>query len=357
MLSHAPELNSRHLNNFGALRLVFAVLVILSHSPVLVDGDGSREILLRIFGTISLGEIGVDGFFLISGYLITKSFMGSSTYGEYFLKRVLRIYPGYVVAYLLCVFALGPFVGVRIAELSDGTVLREIVSLSMPGVQGVFPGSPYPALNGSMWTIAYEFRCYLLVMVAGIIGLLSRRSVVAFLTISALVLSAAHPKILSHIPAGLKLFVGEPDILITFSGVFGCGALHYLYRDRIRYDWRLAVLAALGMIALMFWSVTAEAAFAIFGGYIVFWFAFNVHSPSLAAIGRKVDISYGVYLYAWPVQKLLIWWNPAISPWWVFTGATVIASLLALGSWRLVEKPFLGLKTAFVPRRRGGIQL
>jgi peptidoglycan/LPS O-acetylase OafA/YrhL len=337
-------------NNFGALRLLFATLVVLSHSPELVDGDRSREILTRIFGTLSFGELGVDGFFLISGYLITKSFQDSHSAGRYLLKRVLRIYPGYVVAYLLCVFALGPFVGGHITELSGTQVLREIVGLRQPQMQGVFPGTPYPMLNGSMWTIAYEFRCYLLVLAAGLIGLLSRRSILACIAIGLLALSAMHSNIWDWFPASLQGILGEPDRLVRFAGIFACGALYFLYRDRIRYDWRLAVLAALGLIVLMFWSHLAEAALAIFGGYILFWFAFNVRSSRLAAIGQKVDISYGVYLYAWPLQKLLLWWNPGISPWFVFIDTTAIASLLAFGSWWLVEKPFLNLKTAFGPR-------
>jgi peptidoglycan/LPS O-acetylase OafA/YrhL len=150
-------------------------------------------------------------------------------------------------------------------------------------------------------------------------------------------------------PVDTRPFLGQPDIGIKFTAIFVCGSLFYLYRDDIRYDSRLAVLAGSGLIVLMFSSLLAEAAVAILGGYVLFWFAFNVRSPTLAGIGHKVDLSYGMYLYAWPVQKLLIWLNPGISPWLAFIETTAIAGLLAFGSWRLVEKPFLSLKAVFVP--------
>src|SRR5579863_1616176 len=85
-------------NNFGFLRLLFAALVILSHSSELIDGNRSREILTRIFGTMSFAQLAVDSFFLISGYLITRSWILSESNSEYLIKRVMRIYPGYLVA-------------------------------------------------------------------------------------------------------------------------------------------------------------------------------------------------------------------------------------------------------------------
>jgi peptidoglycan/LPS O-acetylase OafA/YrhL len=154
-----------------------------------------------------------------------------------------------------------------------------------------------------------------------------------------------------HIP-GLSNYhyhFGALDANVRFVGIFGCGALFYLYRDRILYNRWLAVLAACGLVILMFSHHTAEAAVAILGGYILFWFAFNVRSPMLATIGQKVDISYGVYLYGWPVQKTLLWLHPGVSALPLFVETTVIASILALGSWYLVEKRFLNLRTTLIP--------
>jgi peptidoglycan/LPS O-acetylase OafA/YrhL len=222
-----------------------------------------------------------------------------------------------------------------------------MVALHIPKVDGVFAGTPYATLNGSMWTIAYEFRCYLLVLMMGLAGLLSKRSVVSFLTAGSLILSAIHPNIWGWFHG--RLIFGEPDASIRFFGIFGCGALFYLYRDRIRYDWRLAAFAGCALTVLMFFSYSAEAAVSTFGSYVMFWFAFNVKSPTLAAVGKSVDLSYGVYLYAWPVQKSLIWFDAGISPWLVFIESTAIAGVFAFASWRLVEKPFLNLKTAFAP--------
>src|ERR1700722_9985256 len=86
-------------NNFSILRMLFATLVILSHSYELIDGNRSREMLTHIFGTISFGILAVDGFFIVSGYLITKSYLSSAPM-NYLCKRILRIYPGFIIAFI-----------------------------------------------------------------------------------------------------------------------------------------------------------------------------------------------------------------------------------------------------------------
>jgi len=346
------EQMDRSANNFGVLRLCFAVLVILSHSFELIDGDRSREPLTRLFGVMSFGGLGVYGFFLISGYLITKSFIRSKSSIEFLYKRILRIYPGFIAAYLICIFVLGPFVGGELQSLSVLRTITRVFFLQPPIMDGVFPNSYYAALNGSMWTIAYEFRCYLFVLALGVLGLLHKRNIILLMTAMFLFLTVLHPAIFDYFPRQLVLFLGDPFETVPLVSVFGVGALFYLYRDYVIYDWRLAVAASASLFCSMYSASFAVAAFAVFGGYLVFWIAFNVKSSMLNNIGKKVDLSYGIYLYAWPVQKVLIWWRGDLSPWVVFLGSTMIAAVFALMSWRLVEKPFLDLKSAFVfPRK------
>lgn len=337
------------LNNFGALRLCFALLVILSHSPQLADGTTAREPLSMLAGAhITLGELAVTGFFLVSGYLVAKSYENSASAWQYVLKRVLRIYPGYAVAFLVCVFAIAPLVGG--ARSSALHTLTDIALLNRPIRPGVFPGTPYPELDGSMWTIVYEFRCYLLILALGIIGVLRRRSIIIALTVAGLIASTLIPET----PAWqLGYGMGSAYRNVYFAAVFGLGVLHYLYRDRIRYKGTYTIPAALCAGALLFFPQFSAAGSALFGSYVVFWFALAVSSRRLSQIGAHTDLSYGVYLYAWPIQKLLLWNDPLMSPWLV-TGITIPLSMMcAFASWHAVEKPFLRLKRIGFAANRG----
>jgi len=172
----------RHRDNIGFLRLIFASLVIIGHAPEQIDGDRHREPLTVIFHTVSLGELALDAFFLISGYLITMSWMQSSSLSSYLKKRLLRIYPAFIIAYILSVFVLGPLVGAAPWRWISDTAFRLVALQSPANYPGELQGLHFAALNGSMWTIAYEFRCYLLVAALGMTGVLGRRWVMLFVT-------------------------------------------------------------------------------------------------------------------------------------------------------------------------------
>ena len=96
-----PE--ARATNNLDLLRLVFASFVLLSHSFELADGSRSREPLTRLFHTTSFGGLGVDFFFILSGFLITMSWDKNPHALSFLKKRILRIYPAYMAAFLVSV--------------------------------------------------------------------------------------------------------------------------------------------------------------------------------------------------------------------------------------------------------------
>ncbi len=320
-------------------------MVIVSHSPALLDGDHSREFLTRIFGTLTGGDVAVDGFFLISGYLITKSFIDTPSIGLYMKKRVARIVPGYVVAFLVSALCIGPFVGgAAVLSLRGvGRLLTQMATLLPPKVIGVFPGLPYPTLNSSLWTIRFEFECYLAVAALGALGLLGPRfwKALVAVAVALLVLSVAgsvegghqvHEPLLPSLAKDTRFFM-----------IFAVGALFYLYRDRIQLSHAGAIAAAVLLICMMFFWPLAEASLALFGGYLIFWFAFAVRPLHLGRLTRTEDISYGVYLYGWPVQSLIIWNFRTIDPWLLSALALSIAGVLGYVSWISVEKPSLRL--------------
>lgn len=341
-----PPSNDRNSNNFGFLRLLLAALVILAHSPVLVDGNRSRELLTRLFGTLTFGELAVDGFFLISGYLILKSFAQSSSYFEYLSKRVLRIYPGFIVAFVVSLL-IGSLAGGKIVGLAGQAF--HALTLKEPIYDGAFRGLPRPELNGSMWTIAYEFRCYLLVMLLGVIGVLRNRKIYLVLTLALLICMTGQKVLQFEMPGIASVSSANVQNSVRFCSIFLCGGVFFLFRDRISYTWKAAVVAGTVLIPFMFISHFAETALATLGGYLLFWFALHAKSERISRIGSKVDLSYGLYLYAWPIQKLLIWNFRHISPWMLFGLSTITAGMCAYVSWTLIERPFLRLKGRIGP--------
>ena len=158
--------NSTDSNNFDLLRLILALLVIYSHSYILGTGFGANEPLSAMtHGQVDWGAIAVNGFFFISGYLITSSYERSKSLFNYLRKRIFRIYPGFIGATLFDIFVVLPLSSGHLVRLdllhtnlhckvSRLQPLRVLISraLSRPNP---FPG----VINGSLWTIRPEFLC------------------------------------------------------------------------------------------------------------------------------------------------------------------------------------------------------
>lgn len=330
------HITQNRYNNFNLLRLIFAILVLLSHSFELIDGNRSREILTSIFHTISFGELAVDGFFLLSGYLIVQSWQSFPRPGQFLKKRILRIYPGFIAATIICTFIVAP-IGSNIPNYFSGfpflNFLENTAFLRLPITLPVFSGQSYPMVNGAMWTIFIEFECYLVVLLIGFLGGVGKRKVWLYLTLA----------ILCGLGYEKSGFTFPYEIPFRLGSFFFVGGCFYLYKELVSFNRKLVFACALLLIVLMTNSSSAEFALAILGGYLLFQFAF-MPSPFLAGFLKFPDISYGVYLYGWPTQKLLLWNFPMMSPWTLFTLTCCICFVCGLISWYGIEKQFLKFK-------------
>ena len=328
--------SAQHGNNFNLLRFLFAALVIVSHAPELQDGDRSNELLSRLFGSISFGDLAVDSFFILSGFLIVKSWVSQPRVGCFLASRLLRIYPGFIAASLFCAFVVGPLYGGAdyFQQFWWGGFVSGLARLELVVTNPVFAGTAYPFLNGAVWSIPHEFQCYMLVLAAGLAGLCCRRHFwPAVFVASALVHGLASSGVVSF--AGAVYF----RLLMAFSA--GCS--FYLYRGELPWTPALAQVALLLFMACLFSKPLAEPGLCLFWGYAILYCAHV--GTAVPGFNRLPDVSYGIYLYAWPINKILLWHFPALDVYLMMALVGVLAILAGTISWYVVEKPFLRLKT------------
>lgn len=332
---------TRQPNNIGFLRLVFASGVILTHAhEQWGQGPAGRDLLQTMTGNgLTVAALCVDAFFLISGYLIVQSIRHSNDVGSYFAKRVLRIYPGFLVAFLLSAL-LVPMLYDRLPDL--GQVWRAaILQRPEPFAIGAIMIEP----NSPMWTISYEFRCYVLVALLATFGQLDQRALLLRATAIAFALFC-----ICNIPGVywrveqfrfdplIDMTVGAPYPALRFLSAFGLGGCAYLYRAELEaLTGRLAAVAGALALAALFYRPIAQPAAMLGGGLLLHWAAFRANFGALQRINDRFDISYGTYLYGFPLGIL---WSFAALPFPFYVAAT-LTSAWAMGalSWTLVERP------------------
>jgi peptidoglycan/LPS O-acetylase OafA/YrhL len=337
-------------DQFNLLRLSFASAVLFSHCFELIDRGRIHEPLDRLFHTFSAGDLAVDGFFALSGYLILQSWTSDPHPGRYLARRVLRIYPAFLVVTLLCGLVLGPIFGGGAAhyfgQFHPLDFTMSALLLREPVVPPVFIDNPYSDVNGSLWTIQYEFMCYVIVLVAGLLAR-NRRAFWWVVWLAALALNSFAGDALERIrfPGSRILLGDEPASFVRFLGFFGSGVLCYLYRDRLRLRAAPAALCAGALVLSLLSYDTARLVLPTAGTYLLFWLAFHPSADSaLHRFVKRHDVSYGMYLFAWPAQQVLIHVFHLRSAWALLPLAAAASVGLGFLSWRWVERPSLALK-------------
>ncbi len=362
-LDHAIR-QGRATNNFDLLRLVGAGLVLFAHSFALTHTSEP----LPSFMHEDWGEIGVIVFFSISGFLIARSWAYDPKPLSFAVKRGLRLMPALVVSLLLTALVLGALATTLPlnAYLENGSTKAFIINnatfQSNYGLPGVFGGNPYPnAVNGSLWTLPLELKAYCLVLVLGLLGLFGRRRLLMPF-VAALAAALAVSSLRDAIPYGdhlvaMMVDIQAPPALVAqastgafqeyarLTSAFAIGASLFALARWVPLRWSVAgLLAVAWAIATFAGGVNASpTATACLLPYVVLLLAYRTaHLVRLPT--RWGDYSYGLYIFAFPVQQAVALWLSPSSGWLMFVLATPITLVLAIASWHLVEAPALTLK-------------
>jgi peptidoglycan/LPS O-acetylase OafA/YrhL len=348
-------------NSLSLLRLVFAAMVLFDHSFPLGGFNGGRDPMWGwTGGQESFGGLAVLGFFVISGFLVTRSFDDSPTPVSYIWKRVLRIFPGFWVCLLVTVAVFGPLAFVYehgtlhqyVVGYSDNPLRyvknNAFLSMNQYGIDGLLGSNPWPhAFDGSLWTLIYEFKCYLGVMVLGMIGVF-RHWRPAVLILSCGLWALEINQYLD--PTFLKgmFLLGDP-YMVRLAFIFSLGMIFYLYRDKVIIsNW-------LGALALVVFVISLKVGQYYEVGEVMWAYLciFGAVRLPFHNVDRYGDFSYGLYIYAFLVEELLsLYGVPKWGYWPYLVISSVGAMMLAVGSWFLVERPFLRLKRVRLGRFR-----
>ena len=345
-------------NNFDSLRFLFACFVIITHSFPLTGNLESKEPLMQITnGQLSFSFIGLKGFFIISGYLIYQSFERSRTIISFLWKRVLRIFPAFILMSFIVTFILGLIASDLnvINYLKDhGTYFYFFDSINLffheynSCLPGVFVSNSHGCeVNGSLWTISYEFLFYIAFI---FIFFLKKYKLVLkglFTGILLLLLFLQFKYINPYFKQEVYLLGSSIGIkaLIDFGIYFIAGILLSLYKieEIKKRNWLTLILLVIFLISLCLNVFRFLSPFVLSPIVIMLGLRKASFLPFLRKTG---DLSYGIYLWAFPIQQTLAQYlNP--SPFLMIILTTLICIPFAYMSWHKIEKPALELKSIF----------
>jgi peptidoglycan/LPS O-acetylase OafA/YrhL len=347
---------SGRVNNFNALRLLAAFMVLFSHSYP-IAGKSDQEPLSQLTkGATTLGEMAVAIFFVISGLLVTRSFISKPKMFLFFRNRCIRIFPGLFACVLFCVFIYGPiFTKIHIKDYFAAIstrrfLLNGLLWTNSFQLEGVFGKAD---INGSLWTLPIEFAMYCVVAVLGFARALNRPCTAGILVLLIIINTEILPLVQQQLGRTHVYVSAVPRFGLFF--LIGMVAMAFSRNIALQSKHLLAACLVLGLsiwIGIQHNLIFLAYAFAL--SYIVGFAAF----VRLPAIEQYVpaffrgDLSYGVYLYAFPVQVAVYHILGDRLPFALYViTSSLITLVLALASWHLVESPFLQFKARAMPTK------
>lgn len=336
-----------HKNNFDFLRLLFASFVIITHSYLII-GKVECDWICQLSGSqLTFSTLGVKCFFIISGFLIFQSLQRSKGLPDFFWKRVLRLYPALIMVLLLTVL-LAPLVYVNAgtAYLSNKDVWTYVphnltLFFKQYTINGVFEKNPYKGIiNGSLWTLPYEFSFYI---ATAVFYFIKNKIMLTKVVLSTLFLVLAIGNLFFIKRTENFWFVLNGRYSLELGLYFTAGALLAAIEiGKSRLMKPALLVSAIVLIASIAVKIYGPVSLFLLP-VVVICFGLNA-TPYIKNLGDKIgDLSYGVYIYGFPVEQTVYYYFKPDHH--VLAVTTLIISLiLAYLSWHFIESKALKLK-------------
>jgi peptidoglycan/LPS O-acetylase OafA/YrhL len=345
-------------NNFDFIRILAALMVIVGHSFYLLGLSRHDPVYMFSGGTFYFGDVGLDFFFITSGCLVAAAWDRDPNPVRFIANRALRIVPGLAVAVLFCIFVVGAIATALPATryFSDPQTWGFLSCISIFGLQWDLPGCflhnpSIASVNGSLWSLPYEVLCYGVIFLLGVAGMARRpiTSIVVFGAIYAYYLAMLHngrwviDRDLTPVLNTLYLL----RLALFFAGGM---VLCFLYKagwrpPKLSWLWCIAAIVLANVLGLLLDLLP------LLLSYFIYSIAYDKSLP-LHQAARFGDFSYGLYIYAFPIQQLLAQPGSPVSqkilPF--FLSSLVLTAACAFASWHLIEKRSLTFRKAKIFR-------
>lgn len=338
-------------NSFSFLRFLFAILILYFHT-FLLGGFGEEPLSRYPVFNEGIGRIAVYGFFVISGFLVTRSYLNSPGFVNYGFKRFLRIFPGFWVNLLITAFGFATLI-----YFLENHGLREFLSYKTEGpvnyvtmnfttlmhqynISNLLRDNSYPhVFNGSLWTLFLEVKAYILLGAIGLFGIVrAQKFIILLIFITLWLLIIFEIPINSSTNKFIRLIIDESFLL--YATYFFAGSVLYLFRRIVPLNNKVFYVSIFLVILLSLLNLLHQSLPILFP-IITIGLANNLPFQNFDKYG---DFSYGIYLYAFPVQQLVTYFNFNRDPLSYFILCFTLTISVAFLSWHFIEKPFLGLK-------------
>jgi len=338
------HIRNGHNNSFTALRMLMALAVLVGHAMIIAARDLGAEPM--VYGEFSISYMAVNAFFVASGFLVTASMMHRKSVTEFTVARALRIFPALAVHVLLVMFVVGLFN----TTLSPLDYLTHPETLSQPLrvlsftdtnfiLPGVFTDNHETFASAPLWTLRYEILAYIGTALAFSLGMMGSRRLLgiqfwvccaAWVCVEAFAISDALP--------------ATALLVLRFALPYTLGAMIWAYRDELPFRlWLVPIVIGAAVVSAH--SALGEITMNLMVGYVLFYLAY-ARLPALSKLSAGPDVSYGIYIWHWPILQWLSAQQPEMGLFNMLLVTVPVTIFIAWVSWHAIEKPALGKKSA-----------